>query len=159
LAKELHVVSGEAKSNGHPNRGDQRVVLVVDDDESLCRFIADALQPEGYKTVRASDGQAALTAVDVANPDLILLDVNMPGIDGWDVLAQLRAKAGPGRSIVVMTGQYEGQERALQSGAQGYLAKPFDLDDLLESVDLHSGIKLENNVTERLGTTEGRRQA
>lgn len=146
--------SSPVKPGRHTDKGAQRVVLVVDDDASLCRFIADALEPEGYKTVRAADGRTALTAVDVANPDLILLDVNMPGIDGWDVLSQLRAKAGPHRAIVVMTGQYEGQERALESGAQGYLAKPFDLDDLLESVDLHSRIKMENNLTERLGTSE-----
>ena len=138
----------------HTDKGAERVVLVVDDDAALCQFIADALEPEGYKTVRAADGHAALAAVEVSMPDLILLDVQMPGIDGWDVLGQLRAKAGPQRSIVVMTGQYEGQERALESGAQGYLAKPFDLDDLLECVDLHSSIKMENGLTERLGTAD-----
>jgi len=150
------VIDGkQVKPETHTDKGGERVVLVVDDDAALCQFVTDALEPEGYKTVRANDGAAALMAVEVAKPDLILLDVNMPGIDGWDVLAQLRAKAGPHRSIVVMTGQYEGQERALESGAQGYLAKPFDLDDLLECVDLHSSIKMENNLTERLGTTEG----
>jgi CheY-like chemotaxis protein len=135
--------------------GAARLVLVVDDDASLCRFIADALEPEGYSTVRAGDGRRALAAVEDANPDLILLDVNMPGIDGWNVLSELRAKAGPHCPIVVMTGQYEGQDRALQSGAQGYLAKPFDLDDLLECVDLHSSIKIESNLTERLATGDG----
>jgi two-component system OmpR family response regulator len=158
--KELGVAIEDAESLREPRAGNgrQRVVLVVDDDDSLCQFIADALGPEGYTTVRAADGQAALSAVEVTAPDLILLDVQMPGIDGWEVLQQLRAKAGPHRPIVVMTGQYEGQERALGSGAQGYLAKPFDLDDLFECVDLHSSITMEGNPTERLGTTESSHQ-
>jgi CheY-like chemotaxis protein len=155
--KEETVEHNSKRSKPQPqgDKGQSRVVLVVDDDTTLCRFIADALEPEGYSIVRAADGRRALAAVEDANPDLILLDVNMPGIDGWKVLSELRAKAGPHRSIVVMTGQYEGQERALQSGAQGYLAKPFDLDDLLESVDLHSRIIIESNYTERLATREG----
>ena len=153
----MAINSREQKPETHTDKGAERLVLVVDDDAALCQFIADALEPEGYKTMCAGDGHAALTAVEVAKPDLILLDVNMPGIDGWDVLGQVRAKAGPHRSIVVMTGQYDGQERALESGAQGYLAKPFDLDDLLECVDLHSSIKIDNNLSERLGTNEGRR--
>jgi CheY-like chemotaxis protein len=143
------------KPKTEPAKGTERVILVVDDDADLCQFIARALRPEGYTTVRAANGEAALTAVEVSSPDLILLDVNMPGIDGWDVLSRLRDKAGPHQPIVVMTGQYQGQERALESGAQGYLAKPFDLDDLLESVDLHSRIKMESNLTERMGTVEG----
>jgi len=132
--------------------GHERLVLVVDDDPALSQFIADALEPEGYRILRAASGEEALTAVDVANPDLILLDVQMPGINGWDVLRQLRAQAGPHRPIVVMTGQYAGQEQALGSGAQGYLAKPFDLDDLIECVDLHSSIKIEGNFEERMRT-------
>ncbi len=155
---EVPIEGSESIAEPHTGKGAQRVVLVVDDDAALCQFIADALEPEGYKTVRAGDGQAALTAVEVAAPDLILLDVHLPGTDGWDVLQQLRAKAGPHRSIVVMTGQYEGQEQALGSGAQGYLAKPFDLDDLLECVDLHSSITMEANLTERLGTLESGHQ-
>jgi two-component system OmpR family response regulator len=131
--------------------GRGRVVLVVDDDAGVRSFIADALIGEGYRVVEAADGQAALSAVAVAAPDLILLDVNMPGINGWDVLQQLRVTAGPHQPIVVMTGQYTGQERALGTGAQGYLAKPFDLEDLIESVDLHSRLTIENNLSERMG--------
>lgn len=132
----------------------QRVVLVVDDDDALCEFIIDALGAEGYKTLRASDGRAALEAERSSAPDLILLDVNVPGGNGWEVLRQLRAQAGPQRAIVVMTGQYEGQDQALSSGAQGYLGKPFGLDDLLECVDLHSRIRIETDQTERLSAIE-----
>jgi DNA-binding response OmpR family regulator len=128
----------------------RRVVLVVDDDPSVCQFICEALDAEGYGTMTASDGTSAFAALADTTPDLILLDVHMPGIDGWDVLRELRAKAGPHQPIVVMTGRYEGQDQALSSGAQGYLAKPFDLSDLLDCVELHSSIKMENDLRERL---------
>jgi CheY-like chemotaxis protein len=146
--------SDKSKLPERPGARRQRTVLVVDDDAALRQFVSDALDAEGYRIVQASDGSSALAAVETAKPDLILLDVQMPGIDGWDVLRQLRAKAGPHQPIVVMTGQYTGQERALSTGAQGYLAKPFDLDDLLSCVDLHSGITMETNMTERMATHE-----
>jgi CheY-like chemotaxis protein len=139
----------KAAPGGKPDR--QRIVLVVDDDAAIRGFIAEALGGEGYQVMEAADGQGALDAVEITTPDLILLDVQMPGIDGWDVLRHLRAKAGPHQPIVVMTGQYSGQERALGTGAQGYLAKPFDLDDLIECVDLHAHLTIENNLTERMG--------
>lgn len=120
----------------------EKSVLVVDDDPDICRFITEALNEAGYTVNCARDGVSALQKVRGEPPDLILLDVHMPGIDGWDVLNQLRSAAGPQEPIVIMTGQYEGQERALASGAQGYLAKPFDLDDLVECVDLHANIQM-----------------
>jgi CheY-like chemotaxis protein len=133
-----------------PDSPARRLVLVVDDDPTVCQFISEALEAEGYNTAVASDGNSAFAALADFTPDLILLDVQMPGIDGWDVLRQLRAQAGPHQPIVVMTGRYEGQEQALSSGAQGYLAKPFNLSDLLDCVDLHSSIKMENDLRERL---------
>jgi CheY-like chemotaxis protein len=140
--------SGSGQGRLRQQRG--ALILVVDDDESICQFVSEALEPEGYRTIVAANGQAALTAVAETNPDLILLDVQMPEVNGWEVLQRLRAQAGPHQPIVVMTGRYEGQDRALSSGAQGYLAKPFELNDLLECVDLHSNIKMENNMTERM---------
>lgn len=121
---------------------DAKHILVVDDDPAICNMIREALAEAGYRTDCVADGAAAVAAVTVHRPDLILLDVRMPGVNGWDVLGQLRAQAGPQQPIVIMTGQYEGQDQALASGAQGYLAKPFDLDDLLECVDLHANLHL-----------------
>lgn len=140
----------EPAGSGDAHDQQRRFVLVVDDDQSLCHFVAEALTAEGYRTRCAADGREALAAVAETQPDLILLDVQMPNVNGWDVLRELRAQAGPHQPIVVMTGRYEGQERALSSGAQGYLAKPFELSDLLECVDLHSSIKMDNNLTERM---------
>ncbi len=148
MAVEREVGRTEVQSR---DGGRGRTVLVVDDDAGVRSFIADALAGEGYRVVEAPDGPAALRAVSVAAPDLILLDVQLPGIDGWDVLRQLRASAGPHQPIVVMTGQYSGQEKALGTGAQGYLAKPFELEDLIECVDLHAHLTIENNLSERMG--------
>lgn len=130
--------------------GRQKSVLVVDDDPAIRQYITDALEESGYRVRAASDGGSALAAVERSRPDLILLDVRMPGINGWDVLNELRSAAGPHCPIVIMTGQYEGQDQALGSGAQGYLAKPFELDDLLESVDLHVGLHIDSNLAEEL---------
>ncbi len=138
-----------------PNKGQSgKRILVVDDDDAIRNFICEALSEEGYRMQLAANGADALREVSQAAPDLILLDVRMPGVDGWQVLDELRSAAGPQTPVVVMTASYSGQDRALQSGAQGYLAKPFELDDLLECVDLHSRIQLGADLGEARDTPE-----
>jgi CheY-like chemotaxis protein len=131
-----------------------RRILIVDDDASIRSFIATALMSEGYAVVEAASGRDALVEVQFDRPHLILLDVRMPGVDGWKVLDELRSAAGPQTPVVVMTASYYGQDRALQSGAQGYLAKPFDLSDLIECVDLHSRLSLDSTLGEMLAAPE-----
>jgi two-component system OmpR family response regulator len=122
-------------------------VLIVDDDEATRRMIADALVAEGYTVRAAASGPEAIRSVRRQRPDLILLDVNMPGVDGWQVLAELRA-AGPQTPVVVMTAGYLAQDRALSSGAQGYLGKPFEVQDLVEAVQAHAGLRLRGGTEE-----------
>lgn len=122
-------------------------VLIVDDDEATRRMIADALVAEGYTVWAAASGPEAIRSVRRQRPDLILLDVNMPGVDGWQVLAELRA-AGPQTPVVVMTAGYLAQDRALSSGAQGYLGKPFEVQDLVEAVQAHAGLRLRGGTEE-----------
>jgi two-component system OmpR family response regulator len=133
---------------GSPQQGHGRLILVVDDDATVRSFVSQALGDEGYRVQQATDGKAALIAVRQARPDLILLDVRMPAVDGWQVLDELRSAAGPQTPVVVMTAGFTGQDRALQSGAQGYLCKPFELGELLATVDLHSRIRLEADLSE-----------
>ena len=121
-----------------------RSVLVVDDDPLICWIITYALEEAGYHVICATDGGSALAVAASERLDLLLLDIMMPGIDGWAVLSQLRSDAGPQPPIVIMTAAYDEQDRSLASGAQGYLAKPFSLDDLLECVDLHAGLHVAN---------------
>ena len=135
-----------------PDRGQneaaRRRVLVIDDDAGIRNFVSQALHEEGYEVSQAANGNEALSEVGKTKPDLILLDVRMPGVDGWQVLDELRSAAGHQTPVVVMTASYSGQDRALQSGAQGYLAKPFELADLLECVDLHSRLQLDSGHSE-----------
>ena len=141
-------------SDGEANRGPVRV-LVVDDDRGVRQMITEVLGAEGYIVEPATDGDEAITSARREPPHLILLDVNMPRVDGWQVLEELRATAGPQTSVVVMTAGFDAQDRALASGAQGYLAKPFDLDDLISTVEAHAGLLVHSGMEEAVtGRTE-----
>jgi len=125
--------------------GPGRRVLVVDDDDALLRTVRLALEDDGYAVDTALSGEEALGLVKRRRPDLIMLDVNMPGVDGWEVLSRLRAAAGQQTPVVVMTGGFNLQDQALASGAQGYLGKPFELDDLLAAVGAHVGLPMDGS--------------
>ena len=123
-------------------------VLVVDDDEAIRRMVAEALTVEGYKVHPAGGGREAIQLAKRERPHLILLDVRMPQVDGWQVLEELRATAGRQTPVVVMTAGFDAQDQALAGGAQGYLAKPFDLDDLISAVEAHAGLSLRGGAEE-----------
>ncbi len=114
-----------------------RTILVVDDDVSILETVSQILSLEGYDVVQATGGEEALSAVTRAEPSLILLDMRMPGIDGWAVARALRERdlAIP---IVVMTAAENAKRWADEIGASGYLAKPFDLEQLLRIVEERS---------------------
>lgn len=111
-----------------------RPVLVVEDDDSVRNFISLALEDEGYPVVTAPNGAAALDLVREVAPRVILLDMRMPVMDGWAFARAYRAAPGPHAPIVVLTAARDTAERAAQIDAAAYLAKPFDLDDLLAVV-------------------------
>jgi DNA-binding response OmpR family regulator len=118
-------------------------VLVVDDEEDILTFVRDALEEEGYEVLTASSGEEGRRLAKRQRPDLILLDIHLPGADGWAVLDELRAAAGPQAPVVVMTGGFDDQDQALSTGAQGYLGKPFDMDDLINAVEAHIGLAMQ----------------
>ena len=119
-----------------PHAGQPGTVLVVDDDESIREFIGEALADEGYVVRTAPDGRAAFEVLGAARPDLILLDMRMPVMDGWEFARAYResAPAGGRVPIVVLTAARDAAGRAAEIAADGYLAKPFGLQDLLETV-------------------------
>jgi CheY-like chemotaxis protein len=108
-------------------------ILVVDDDRAILVSVKDILELEGYPVVTATNGTEALRRIEEARPALILLDMRMPGLNGWDVARTLRER-GIAAPILVMTAAQDARRWAEQIGANGYLAKPFDLDDLLVAV-------------------------
>lgn len=109
-------------------------ILVVDDDRSILATVCDILELEGYPVIAVSDGSEALRRVAEVRPSLVLLDMRMPGLNGWEVARRLRAD-GVAVPILVMTAAQDAQLWAEQIGADGYLAKPFDLDELLRAVE------------------------
>lgn len=113
----------------------ERPVLVVDDDPSILLVVAELLDDEGYVVGTAANGAEALGAVERLDPALVLLDMRMPVIDGWGFVRGLRARDKAVPPILVMTAAQDARRWAEEVGAAGYVAKPFDLDDLLSAVE------------------------
>ncbi len=107
-------------------------VLVVDDDAPVRRMLQRSLAAEGFDVEVAADGGAALVAAERSAPDLVVLDVAMPGLDGLAVCRRLRAKGLPG-SILMLTARDAVPDRVagLRAGADDYLVKPFAMEELV----------------------------
>jgi CheY-like chemotaxis protein len=113
-------------------------VLVVDDDEGIVEFVCAALADEGYRAEPAVDGRQALEAVAQAPPGLILLDMRMPVMDGWEFMATYQRMPGTHAPVVVMTAARDAAAIAAEIHTDGYLAKPFSLDELLMTADRYA---------------------
>ena len=112
-------------------------ILVVDDDPDLRDLIGYTLRRDGYFVIESEDGRAALLMAEVERPDLVLLDVNLPKLDGFEVCRRLRAAPTTSSIPIVMLtvrGTEEDQVRGLDLGADDYLAKPFSPRTLLARV-------------------------
>jgi two-component system response regulator MprA len=109
-------------------------VLVVDDDPSIRQVIAYVLRDEGYQVDEAADGRAALAAIGRRHPDVILVDLMMPGMDGWDFVGQYRERYGRRAPILILTAVQGVGRRGVEVDADEVVAKPFDLDALVERV-------------------------
>ncbi len=109
-------------------------IVVADDDAQLLRLITRNLQLEGYEVVAVSDGQQALEQIQAEAPDLALLDVMMPRLDGFAVCARVREFSSLPIIIVTARGQDQDKVQGLDLGADDYLTKPFSVDELLARV-------------------------
>ena len=105
-------------------------VLVVDDELTLQALVADVLRDEGYAVITANDGREALALVASEAPDLVLMDVMMPGMDGPTALRALRATPAGASTPVVLTSALVARD-GLDRGIDGFLPKPYDLEALL----------------------------
>jgi two-component system, chemotaxis family, chemotaxis protein CheY len=112
-------------------------VLVIDDDASIRDFLEAALSDAGYRVRTAENGAVAMDAVGGFGPDLILLDMRMPIMDGWAFTHVYRDRPPPHAPIVVMTAALDAAQRAAEVAADGYLAKPFSLEELTDVVQYH----------------------
>jgi DNA-binding response OmpR family regulator len=140
-------------------------ILVVDDEESLAEFICRALRQHGYKTLCAGDGDSALNMIAEELPDLVILDLMLPRMDGWEVCR--RAKSDPKTRdipIMMLTARNSSEDvvQGLDLGADDYMRKPFPLEELLARVrvllrryGISDGTKVLENGELKLDATSG----
>ena len=111
-------------------------VLIVDDEPNIVISLEFLMKQQGYETATAADGRAALSEADRFRPDLVLLDITLPELDGFQVCEQLRAEHGSDMGIIMLTarGQEAEMAKGLALGADAYVTKPFSTRDLVDTV-------------------------
>ena len=130
-------------------------VLIAEDDPDTLVILRINLSAAGIEPRLAGDGHTALERIETEAPDALLLDVLLPGIDGWQVLEQLHAKGDP-VPVIICSGKdnMHDLQRARELGAVAYLVKPFDIDRLIEVTSEVVGLRQTDLATER-GTVAG----
>jgi len=124
-------------------------VLLVDDDREIVEMTRMILESGGYQVTQALSGEEALREAASERPDLILLDINMPGMDGWETLKILKVDEGTREIPVAMFSiklELRDKLQGLKQGAFDYITKPFSYDEILERV---------RHIFEKLGTSGG----
>ncbi|MBQ4332645.1 MAG: response regulator transcription factor [Clostridia bacterium] len=124
-------------------------IMVVDDDSNICELLRLYLEKEGFTAVVMPDGERALAAFDGEKPDLILLDVMMPRVDGWQVCREIRKKSSC--PIIMLTAKGEVFDRVLglELGADDYVVKPFETKEVIariKAVLRRSGVSQEKKI-------------
>jgi DNA-binding response OmpR family regulator len=112
-------------------------VLVVDDEPTIVEVVARYIERAGYETLQAADGPEALRLAEAGDPDLIVLDVMLPGFDGLEVMRRLHERPGPPVPVILLTARGEESDRlvGLRRGADDYVVKPFSPAELVARVD------------------------
>jgi DNA-binding response OmpR family regulator len=116
----------------------RETILIVDDNRDNVEILRAFLESRGYRVACAQDGKTALAMLEEVQPDLVLLDVMMPGIDGWQVCRTIKRHPEFGSTRVVMVtakGGFEDKFEGMRSGADDYVVKPVDLRELAEKVE------------------------
>jgi len=121
-------------------------ILLVDDDPTIREFISIVLEDEGYSVVTATNGASALKRIEEYTPSLILLDMNMPLMNGWDFAEAYNQRQGDHAPIIVMTAAQSADTVAAEISASGVLSKPFDIDDLIVLVKKWVGTDDQGNA-------------
>lgn len=112
-------------------------VLVVDDEPGIRELFVDTLSPRGYEVFTAADGESALSVFEKEHPDILFVDIRMPGMDGVELVSRLKP-AHEELHVVMITGhgKDEAVERALQLGSFACLMKPFSVRDIVEMTEI-----------------------
>lgn len=109
-------------------------ILVVDDDKNICELLRLYLEKEGYSVIMCHDGQEAVVKFNAINPDMLLLDIMLPGLDGWQVCREIRKKSN--LPIIMLTAKGETFDKVLglELGADDYVVKPFDTKEVIARI-------------------------
>ena len=115
-------------------RAPRPCVLVVDDDAQVRRAMQWALEDEGFEVLPAADGDEALRLSAEHPPNLVVLDLTLPTLDGYAVARRLRARRGPAVPVLLVTADGQADRKAERAGAYAFLRKPFDVEDFVRAV-------------------------
>lgn len=113
---------------------DKERILIVDDDKNICELLRLYLEKEGYETAMAHDGEKALAVFDERPFDLVLLDVMMPRVDGWEACRRIRAKGNTPIIMLTAKGETFDKVLGLELGADDYVVKPFDTKEVVARI-------------------------
>lgn len=132
-------------------------ILVVDDEPALLRLLKMNLEMEGHEPFLAGDGETAMARIESEQPDVVLLDVMMPALDGWQVLQRLSESSMAKKpKVIVVTAKVGDRNvaKAFELGAADFIPKPFDLNELIERIDVVLGRSEEEAETRRMQLIE-----
>ncbi len=112
----------------------RNMILIIEDDPPIVNFLSTALNSQGYRTISARTGEAGVSLAISWNPDIILLDLGLPDLDGLAVISRIRAISST--PIIIVSARHQDQEKveALDSGADDYVSKPFSVPELLARI-------------------------
>ena len=110
-------------------------ILVVDDDTNICELLRLYLTKEGYQVTVANDGEEGLEKFNQVKPDMVLLDVMMPVMDGWSVCKAIRAEAQTPIIMLTAKGDTDSKVMGLKTGADDYITKPFEMKEVLARIE------------------------
>jgi CheY-like chemotaxis protein/anti-sigma regulatory factor (Ser/Thr protein kinase) len=116
----------------------KKTIVIIDDDHSILELAERILSKEGFKTVLIDNAQLGLQIVRSTKPDYVILDIMLPGSDGWSLLNQIRRDGSCNDVKVLMLSVLDERQRALKDGADGFIAKPLDRDRLMLAIE-HAG--------------------
>ena len=109
-------------------------IVIIEDEKNICSFISRILEPEGYRVITSNTGRDGLQHINSNHPDLILLDLMLPGISGEEVLQEIRKQGNTPVIILTAKDTIDDKVEVLQSGADDYVTKPFDIKEVLARV-------------------------
>ena len=109
-------------------------VLVVDDDKNICELLRLYLDKDGYSVILSHDGEEAVVKFNALKPDIVLLDIMLPSLDGWQVCREIRKKSNVPIIMITAKGEVFDRVLGLELGADDYITKPFNIVELVERV-------------------------